>query len=208
MKEPCFWEDRLVDLPLCKDLKHNFQKIKEEVLKFIAMPNALHDYPKYKIEHNNQTIDLYSNIWQAVPLSKYDAEFLDTESDTPQAEYTRSVITFAKKNCPTVTRCIEELEDKGFIRNVFISKLLPGSDIQPHRGRDNKFMRLHVCVDADPECKLTVGHETRTWVEGEILAFKDGGVKLHSVQHKGTKQRVVLSIDIDLQYIKDYIIIK
>lgn len=206
MKEPCFWEDYLTELPLYKDLKNNFSKIREEVLKFIELPNTLHDYPKYKIDLYNRSVDLYENIWKAVPVSRYEKEFLDTESDTPEAKYVRTVIAFARKHCPSIDVCINELESKGVLRNGFISKLVPGSLLRPHRGRSDKFMRMHLCLDADPECKLTVGNQTRAWQEGEILAFKDGGVHLHSVEHKGTKQRVILSLDVDQEYLKDYLI--
>ena len=50
--------------------------------------------------------------------------------------------------------------------------------------------------NADPEIK-----EVRTWKEGEWLAFKDGGNYLHSVEHKGTKPRIVLSLDLKLNHI-------
>lgn len=207
MKEPYFWESYLTELPLYKCLKENFKDIQSEVLKFIELPNALHDYPKYKIQHI-RTIDLYENLWKAVPLTKYEAEFLDTESDTPEAEYTRSIIKYAKENCPSIASCVKELEDLGVARNAFISKLIPGSKINPHRGRSDKYMRMHLCIADDPNCKLTVGNETKAWVEGQILAFKDGGKYLHSVIHEGSRQRVIFSVDICLDYLKDYLIIK
>jgi aspartyl/asparaginyl beta-hydroxylase (cupin superfamily) len=83
--------------------------------------------------------------------------------------------------------------------------LIPGSIINPHHGWTDDFLRIHLGLICDPECKITVGDETKTWEEGKILAFKDGGPFLHSVEHKGTTERIILSVDVKLSYLSQYV---
>jgi aspartyl/asparaginyl beta-hydroxylase (cupin superfamily) len=66
-------------------------------------------------------------------------------------------------------------------------------------------MRIHMGLICDPECKITVDAETKTWTEGKILAFKDGGPYYHSVVHNGTKDRYIFSFDLSLEYLSPYI---
>jgi aspartyl/asparaginyl beta-hydroxylase (cupin superfamily) len=66
-------------------------------------------------------------------------------------------------------------------------------------------MRIHLGLVCDPECKITVGDETMTWEEGKILAFKDGGPHYHQVKHNGNKDRYILSIDLKLDYLENYL---
>ena len=201
MREPRFWTEHLADHPLCIRFKTLYPAIKKEVLAFLKQPHALHDYPQYKIYYDGQGKNLYDNIWKAAPLSKYEGEHIDTEQDTPESAYARTVVAYAKEQCPTIDYCIKEYEDKGILRNAFISKLEPGSVIHPHKGRLNDYMRIHLGIQEDLMCKITVDDETRTWKEGEILAFKDGEPFFHSVKHEGSSTRIILSVDVRLDYI-------
>jgi carbamoyl-phosphate synthase small subunit len=58
---------------------------------------------------------------------------------------------------------------------------------------------------ADAGCRITVGPETRTWKTGQLLAFKDGGPHLHSVMHEGEHERIVMSYDLSLRYLGQFI---
>jgi aspartyl/asparaginyl beta-hydroxylase (cupin superfamily) len=91
------------------------------------------------------------------------------------------------------------------LRNVFVSRLIPNSTINPHRGWTPDYLRMHLCLVADPGCKMTVGDVTRTWEVGELMAFKDGGPYLHHVKHRGQHERIILSYDIDLNYVAQFI---
>jgi len=201
MREPRFWQDHLTEFSLCVHLKAMYPTIKKEILDFLEMPHALHDYPQYKIYYDKNAKNLYENVWKAAPLSKFEREYIDTEQDTLESQYARTVVAYAKKQCPTVDLCIQELEDIGVLRNAFISKLEPGSVIHPHKGRSNDYMRIHLCIIEDPMCRITVDDETRTWKEGQILAFKDGEPFFHSVKHEGSSTRIILSVDVRLDYI-------
>jgi hypothetical protein len=202
--EPPFWEEYLTEVPLYQGLVQNYQKIQEEVLPFISRPNGMFDYPKYDVYRDDgyTKIPLYENLWKAVPFSKFIGEFIYTEGDDLIAHYVNKIVSFAKENCPTIHETIKELEDQDYLANCFVSKLLPGSVINPHRGRTSDFMRIHLGLDCDPGCVITVGNEKRVWENGKIIAFKDGGPYPHSVKHEGTKQRIILSCDVSLEYLK------
>jgi aspartyl/asparaginyl beta-hydroxylase (cupin superfamily) len=187
-------------------LKENFEGIRDEVLKHISINNPLMDYPKYKIVNpvtNTDMIDLYDNYWKAFPVTRFADEFI---SDSPMfhSEEVRRIIEFNKQNCPTIVKVTKDLEDQKLLANAFVSRLIPGSILNPHRGWTNNWMRIHLCLKEDPGCIITVGDEHRTWKEGELLAFKDGGIHLHNVKHTGTVDRVILSVDVSIKYLKQY----
>jgi hypothetical protein len=50
----------------------------------------------------------------------------------------------------------------------------------------------------DSGCSIKVGQETRHWQAGQLLAFKDGGPYSHSVRHEGSRDRIILSVDLRL----------
>jgi aspartyl/asparaginyl beta-hydroxylase (cupin superfamily) len=206
INEPRFWDPYLADAPIVKSLKENFESIRNEVLAHVKNNDPLIDYPKYKIVNpvtNNDMIDLYDNYWKAFPVTRFADEFI---SDSPQFHSTevRKIIEFNKQHCPTVDKVVKELEEKKLLANAFVSRLIPGSILNPHRGWSNNWMRIHICLKEDPGCVITVGGEQRTWKEGEILAFKDGGIHLHSVKHNGTVDRIILSVDVNIQYLKQF----
>jgi aspartyl/asparaginyl beta-hydroxylase (cupin superfamily) len=66
-------------------------------------------------------------------------------------------------------------------------------------------MRVHLGLVCDPLCEITVGPDKRTWKEGELLAFKDGGAYPHSVTHNGTHDRLILIFDLTLDYLRSVI---
>lgn len=196
-----FWEEYLNDVPICQELINKFDLIRDEVVEYLKNPQALFDYPQYNVGNS----PLYQHHWKAVPLSNFDGEFISIHSNEQQKMYLNYVIGESKKSCPIINSIISDFESKGIVSNVFISELVPGSVINPHRGWTDKYMRVHLGIICDPECKITVGDVTKTWEEGKLLAFKDGAFLMHSVKHRGTSKRVVLSVDILLDYLKKYV---
>jgi len=153
--------------------------------------------------------ELYKNSWKAIPLTKFEHEHVElTEDDAAKKEINKKLPQI-KGFIPTLNKLIKQGEDEGWIRNSFISRLDPDSIIEPHRGWSDNFLRCHIGIDVDKECYITKElpnvdpevKEIKTWEEGEWLAFKDGGNYLHSVKHKGTKPRIVLSLDLKLDHI-------
>jgi len=201
-----FWEDHLHQVPLYKNLIDNSEIIRQEILEYLKLPNSLVDYPMYLVEgENNEGIPLYQNYWKAIPMTNFEGEYLADYSTPIEKSFFNILIQRTKKLCPITNSLIEELEQQGNLANCFISRLLPGSIINPHRGWTSEFMRIHLGLICDSECKITVGEETRTWEPGKLLAFKDGGQYLHSVVHNGTEERVILSMDVRIAYLTQFV---
>jgi hypothetical protein len=199
MKATYFWQSYLKDFHYCKDVVKNFEAIQKEVSDFAADPDSLQDYPRYKVFDKW----LYDFGWKAIPFSRYEGEFISTEDDSEQSRQLMEIINKSKSKCPAIASITSPIEDAGYLRNAFISKLEPGTVIRPHNGWTSDFLRIHLPIIDDPECRITVGTETQTWKEGEILSFMDGDQ--HSVKHKGTRDRVVISVDIKISYVKQFV---
>lgn len=197
--ETIFWDDKIKNVPVCKALVENYAKIKQEVVSYLQQPNVLFSYPKYK-DH-----DLYENYWKACPVTDWiSEEYLNFNASKAERDFFLFLVNRTKQSCPTFASIIKEQEEEGNIANGFISRLLPGTTIKTHRGWIEGWVRTHLGLVCDPECKITVGEETRTWEEGKLLAFHDWN--FHSVKHCGTQERIVISVDIKISYLNQFIL--
>ena len=177
MRPIYFWENYLNNFPLYNKLVDNYGVIKEEILNYLQLPDALFDYPMYLVEgEDKQGIPLYENYWKAIPMTNFEGEFLADYASPDEKQFFNFLIERTKRLCPFTNSIIEGLEKENNLKNCFISRLLPGSIINPHRGWTDDFMRIHLGLVCDSECKITVGEETKTWEEGKIIAFKDGEI--------------------------------
>jgi hypothetical protein len=182
-------------------LIENYPQIKEEVVRFVSDPDALYNYPKYNVGDT----PLYENYWKAVPFCEFEGEFISMYASQDEKQFLKFIVKNAKQNCPTVASVINELVEEGNLSNCFVSRLVPGSIINPHRGWTPDYMRIHLGLICDSGCRITVGTETKTWEEGKLLAFKDGGPHPHSVKHTGTNERIILSVDVKLSYLQQFV---
>jgi aspartyl/asparaginyl beta-hydroxylase (cupin superfamily) len=194
--EPPFWDDRLHRIPWCRTLLEQAEPIRAEVLALIKGFRPFMPYPKYA--------NLYNNTWDAFPLSIFQGEHLELSKEKLSVSMAPMISMFRTK-LPITSSTIEALEAQGHLRNVFVSRLIPGSVINPHRGWTSDYLRIHLCLSEDPGCRITVGPVTRTWQRGQLLAFKDGGPHLHSVRHQGQQERIILSYDLSLRYAAGFI---
>ena len=210
MDSPEFWEDYLTDVPIYKLLLENYPQIRDEVLRYRENHNPFVDYPLYDVidlETSRET-KLYDHYWAVIPLSRFEgeaADFIEMPGIDNFQEFLTARIKNAREHCPAVVSVISSLESENNLANVFVSRLVPGSVIRPHTGWVNDWMRLHLGLLCDPDCYIKVGTQQRTWEEGKIIAFKDGGPSPHSVVHKGTNERLILSVDVRLSYLEDFI---
>lgn len=196
-----FWDKYFDKVPLVNELKDNFSAIREEILNYCDAPLSLFDYPKYQIDGRN----LYEHYWKAAPLSKFEGEFVSSYATEQERQFLNIVIKNAKDKCPVTNSIITPYEDDNILHNAFISRLIPGSVINPHTGWTTMYMRIHLGIKCDPGARISVSDQTRTWVEGEILAFKDGPPLKHSVVHGGTQERIILSVDVRMEYLMQFV---
>lgn len=196
LPEPPFWDDALNRVPWALDVLNKAGPIRDEILRFIPQFRPFMPYPKYA--------NLYNNTWDAFPLSIFQGEHIELSKEKLALNMAPLIVTF-RKQLPVTSSTIAPLEAQGHLRNVFVSRLIPGSIINPHRGWTADYLRVHLCLVQDFGCRITVGTQTRTWINGELLAFKDGGPYLHSVVHEGSEERLILSYDISLRYLEQFI---
>ncbi len=202
-----FWHDYLDRVPICSSLLLHYKEIKDEILNFIQTKDPLRDYPQFSyVNPLNQTEEttLYENYWKAFPLSVFNEDFMDITKDRLGFDIV-SYTQWTKSQCPFTSNLIGDLERQGNLANAFVSRLEPGSYIKPHHGWCFTYLRVQLGLRCDPQCEITVGDETQTWVEGKLLAFKDGGYYPHSVRHKGSMERIIFSVDLRLIYLKKFI---
>jgi hypothetical protein len=213
MDEPEFWENRLSTEPICSEFIKHWKTIKREALfvKFF-FPNFFGNYPKFRVidPETGKKVKIYENNWKVCAVSKFDSDYSsETNSVVKRTGNKRDlqflVQKYRKWIGPRTHSIVKDPEKNGIISNIFVSILSPGTIIRPHQGYSKEYMRIHLGLICDPECKITVGEQTRTWEPGKILAFKDGGPYYHSVSHNGTKDRYILSFDIKLDYLANYI---
>lgn len=210
MTEPEFWDSYLYDEPICKQLVANWEPIRDEILRMKdKFPQFFGPYPKFKITdlETQKKVKMYENNWTVSPISKYDENYNEVESVKKHAgdNLEHLIQKYRKRVLPTIHKIISEVEENEILSNVFVSVLQPGVIIRPHQGYSKEYMRIHLGLICDPGCEITVGETTRTWEEGKLIAFKDGGPYYHSVVHNGTNDRYILSIDLKLTYLKQYI---
>jgi hypothetical protein len=195
-QEPPFWDAFLDAVPFCVALQKSQPQILSELNHFVASQQPFMDYPKYG--------NLYSHTWEAFPLSLFEGEFIAMAKGQLGFDL-EEFVARARGHLPVISALLAPLEKQGDLRNVFVSRLLPGSVIHPHKGWTPDFLRIHLGLICDPHCTINIGTVTRSWVPGKLLAFKDGGPYLHSVRHQGSHERIVLSIDLRLSYLARFI---
>ena len=214
-----FHENKITELKLVSDLTKNYQQIKTEVLNLYNNNyNVLHDYPQYNIPGYDC---LWEKYWKCAPYTQFEGEHVEIHGNSnvkyvwddhnnrviegsDSSETYKKVLeltSLTKTICPTLYKVVEDGDKAGYFRNGFISVLKPGSILNPHFGWTQKFLRVHLGIQCDTECKITVGKRTQTWQEGKILAFCDGDT--HSVKHLGTIPRIITSIDVNINWLRD-----
>lgn len=81
------------------------------------------------------------------------------------------------------------------VMNAMYLRLKPGSLLHEHRGRPVGIGRFHLGLSVPDGCALQVEGESRSWAEGEWLAFDDE--LRHAAWNYGDRDRVILQLDFD-----------
>jgi aspartate beta-hydroxylase len=98
--------------------------------------------------------------------------------------------------CPVTTRGIETMAAMRTAGGlIYVSRMRPGTHIQPHRGPTNLRLRCHLGVTVpDGDCALRVGDDIRQWQEGKCLVFDD--YLEHEAWNLTEQDRIVLIVDL------------
>lgn len=217
--EPPFWEDILQDEPIFKRLVDNFEVIEKEIIRLFKINKLIKVFYKYPVQKKNLKfkgtdwwfIDEDTN-WKLSPVfgAKHDKN-IHKRTSKFKVYYYEFIAFIVRTLCPQTTKFLRKEFNEGKIINTSINVLHPGSTIRPHRHPtfNNKHrMNYHLAITDDPEAYLTVGYETKSWKRGNILAFKNSGPYRHSVVHNGKNIRIILMLELDVEYLNQYGVFK
>jgi hypothetical protein len=217
--EPPFWDNFIGSEPITQSLLENYEEIKKEALRMKKYAGFImygkYSVPQLKLKSNREIQHYFiddSTIWRISPLfgSRYDNN-ARRRSTKFKLLYADALAFFVRIACPRTYSLLKKGFENNFILNAYFTELIPGSVIKPHihpQSNGIHRMNLHLGIMCDPDCTITVGEETRTWEEGKILAFKNSGPYRHSVEHKGTQNRIVLIVELDVKYLEPYGVFK
>jgi aspartyl/asparaginyl beta-hydroxylase (cupin superfamily) len=213
--EPPFWDNFIESEPICQSLLENYEEIKKEVFYLKKKANILfanYPAPSIKTKKTNHYFINTKTEWKISPIfgARYDT------NARRRSSHLMLIISdigsfFNRLLCPKTHSILKQGFKDKIVLNAYFTELSPGSIIKPHYhpiSNGVHRMNIHLGIICDPDCKITVGEETRTWEEGKILAFKNSGPYRHSVEHKGTKNRIILIVEFDVRYLEQYGIFK
>jgi hypothetical protein len=64
---------------------------------------------------------------------------------------------------------------------------------------------MHLCLTGDPNCQFNIENEIYSWSPGDLFAFDDT-MCFHGIKHRGHNPRIILSIDIKKEAVRDFAI--
>lgn len=99
------------------------------------------------------------------------------------------------ENCVFCPHTADLLKSLDGVVNAGFSRLAPGTRILPHVGYRRANVRYHLALQADGDCRIRVGEESRLWREGHGLLFED--IVTHEAWNHGSRTRIVLLVDFD-----------
>ena len=165
----------------------------------------------YFLDHMREFVSAvyleYRRVQNASELWQYN----QTPSGTWMVFYLYNQGTRIDKHCsicPQTAKIVEQtpgfMGDECVFSYAMLSRLLPGSCIEPHTGPCNFRLRCHIPILSSPDYNFRVGSVILNWNIGDIVVFDDSFV--HMVWHdkKATddtgsdkeNERVLLILDI------------
>lgn len=218
--EPAFWDKqlKLSNEPICAELIKNFDKLYIELTHFAtASSHWISPYFNHMIIHPNtgEEVSLYNNGWTTLSVGYVDEEksvtkeflkFKEEEEKRLNVNLTDTIKKMRKRGLPHLHSIIWKAERDKKLANAFLGTLHPGCVVNPHKGWSDEYLRVHLALSwDDDDVTITIGDETRTWVDGDILAFKDCGPYYISMKNESKDQeRLYLSFDLNINYLKEY----
>ena len=209
----------LEPLPSFRNLKNQYKEIIPEIIKFVEVNQPILSewvLDKWVDDRNLGRVQLWDGSWTVIPMP------LNAVGTTASAEdfELSEMVSFVKlfnttvekvqevlpklthsmmELCPTFYSALKPDIDEQLLKSCTISKLSPGTKINPHSG-DIDSLRLHFPVIDDACAWLSVRGRKRTWQVGELFAFHDHDK--HWAQHNGLHDRIVVIMDYSLSQLE------
>ena len=100
-------------------------------------------------------------------------------------------------NANLFPRTAKAVRDSGApVTEVFFASMQPHTDIQPHSDFTNFVVTCHLGLDipesGNNKCRLTIGDETRQWINGEVMLF-DTSIR-HRAINEADETRYILML--------------
>ena len=208
-------EDVISDLSSFRNLKNQYKEIIPEIIRFVEVNQPILKewvLDKWVDDRNLGRVQLWDGSWTVIPMP------LNAVGTTASAEdfELSEMVSFVKlfnttvekvqevlpklthsmmELCPTFYSALKPDIDEQLLKSCTISKLSPGTKINPHSG-DIDSLRLHYPIIEDEGAWLSVRGRKRSWKVGELFAFHDNDK--HWAQHNGTRDRIVVIMDYSL----------
>ena len=212
-------EDVICDLSSFRNLINEFKEIIPEIIRFVEVNQPiLHEWvlDQWVEDRNLGRVQLWEGDWKVIPMPLNAVGTTATEEDFELSEMVSFVELFnttvekvqevlpkltesMQELCPTFYNAIKEDVDDQLIKSCTISKLKPGTKINPHSG-DIDSLRLHYSIIDDEDAWLSVRGRKKTWKVGRPFAFHD--YDKHWAQHHGTHDRIVVIIDYSISQLE------
>lgn len=120
-----------------------------------------------------------------------------TDGGTWSVKYITCVGRFdprAEQHFPSLVQVLRGVPGALSCGMTYLSTITPQTHIMPHSGFTNAHLRCHLTLSTSDGCRIRVGEEIRTWVDGQLLIFDD--TYEHEVWNNSPTERVVLLFDI------------
>ena len=212
-------EDEMEVLSSFRNLRDNYNKVIPEVLHFVQANSNLFDewvMDKWVDDTNLGRVQLWDGAWRVIPFpinavgSTADendfelsemvtfTELFNTTTERVQELLPRITQSFVRF-CPNTSKYIQEDVDNQILKSATISRMSPGTKINPHNG-DIDSLRLHFPVVTDPGAWLSVRGRKRSWSVGELFSFHDHDK--HWAAHNGDSDRIIVIFDYSLEQLR------
>ena len=212
-------EDVISDLSSFRNLKNKYEQIIPEIIRFVEVNQPILSewvLDKWVEDRNLGRVQLWDGSWKVIPMPLNAVGTTASEEDFELSEMVSFVELFnttvekvqevlpkltesMQELCPTFYSAIKEDVDLELLKSCTISKLTPGTKINPHSG-DIDSLRLHFPIIEDEGAWLSVRGRKRSWKVGELFAFHDHDK--HWAQHNGTHDRIVVIMDYALSQLE------
>lgn len=201
-----FYNDTAQKLPFVIEIQDNFDEVRQEIYDFIDTGKAFLPYMKYSYTDpisNDVRESLFQNDWKVFSITQFNWDGIDESAHRPfKNEVYNRFVKIVYRKCKKLRSILKQYEDIGAIRNGMVSRLAPGTIIHPHRGWKDSVLRVHICLKEDLNCAITVNDQTQVWKENQVLSFVD--YDIHSVEHSGSEERIIISLDTPFEFVRKY----
>lgn len=147
-------------------------------------------YPKIKKEYQRWHWLLkktrYRNwVWKTVDLEKQ-----GNWSIIPLMKHSEK-LWWRRIFFPTTYSLIKKIP---IYENLMFSIYTPGTEIDPHKGWGDHFVRFHLGIDCNDKCELVLEDEIVVEENGKVIMFDD--FQTHYSYNRGDTTRIILLFDV------------